>query len=72
MVAKDLELLLRQLKVVLGEADHVVAVQLDRADHPEHDATVGESGLDPRLLGGKASIARQVLPRTRVFGRQFV
>jgi len=41
VIAERLELVLRELEVVLGEADHIVAVQLDRADHAEHDAAVG-------------------------------
>ena len=72
VVAKELKLLLCQLQVVLCEANHVIAVQLDGADHAENNATVGKSGLDPRLLGSEATISRQALPRIGVFSRQFV
>lgn len=69
MVAKKLKLLLCQLQVVLCKANHIVAVQLDGSNHTENNATVGKSGLDPRLLGSEATISRQALLRIGVFSR---
>ena len=71
MVADDFKLFLCELQVVLSQAYHVVAVQLDGADHAEHDPAVGQSGLDPGLLRGESSVACEGLLSIPSIARQF-